>query len=294
MRKICCLLLLMSFNIFSRSIEYRKFGTRLEKNIRIEGYPVFDYVFWLHPGSSHGERESEVLFTKKTLDFLRTIIPVGSVAIDIGAHAGDTSVLYSLVVGQTGKVIAFEPNPLCFEVLKMNAANHKNILAVESAITEDDGNYTFHYTDLGLCNGGFAAKLSLHPYTVPVNVNGVNFERWLEKNAQDLIPRIKYIKIDTEGYDRYIIKSIRNFLLKYRPLLQCELYIYLAPQEKAEIFDTLNALNYKIVLSAYEGKINTSPIQERTIFSRESLINYQIPEGSVDLLCIPAEQYDHF
>jgi FkbM family methyltransferase len=271
---------------------YIKYPHRIEKNISIPGYRTFDYAFWLHPGQ--GNKELETLFTKNTLDTLKKYIPEGSVAIDIGAHVGDTSVAYSLVVGQTGKVIAFEPNPSCFEVLLINAARNNNIIPVNAAVTENNGNYTFYYTDPGLCNGAYAEMLSIHPYRIPVQVIGVNFEDWLEKNAKDLIPLIKFIKIDTEGYDRYIIKNISNFLLQYRPVIQTELFIYLRLEEKIEFFELLDSLNYKVVLNAYNGLIDSSPISGRTPFNLISFITYKVPEGSIDLLCIPAEQFSNY
>lgn len=288
MKKILFLASCLMLNISSLGAQYVKYGTHIEKNINIPGYRAFDYTFWLHPGQAN--RELETLFTKETLDFLRKIIPEGSVAIDIGAHVGDTSVAYSLVVGDKGKVIAFEPNPSCFEVLKLNAANNPNIIPVERAVTEHDGDYTFYYTDPGLCNGAYAEVLSIHPYTVPVQVKGVNLEKWLQENAEDLIPQVKFIKIDCEGYDRYIIKNIGSFLKKYRPIIQTELFIYLNRSERQEMFEILESLDYKIVLSASESIIDNSEVKKRKFFDLETFLNYQIPTGSIDLLCIPKEQ----
>lgn len=268
---------------------YVKFGYRIERNIHIPGYPLFDYAFWSHPGQN--KRDLETLITKQNLDFLKTIIPQGSVAIDIGAQVGDTSVLYSLVVGTSGKVLAFEPNPATFEILKINAEHNPTIIPANKAITEKNGNYTFHYTDPGLLNGAYAEKLSVHPYRIPVAVQGVNLEQWLEENAKDLIPKISFIKIDTEGYDVYIVKSLKRFLLKYRPIVQCELFVYSTAAEKEELFNLLDFLEYKMVIAAYEGKIDTSPIKQRNVFDKKSFIEYQVPEYSADILCIPAEKY---
>lgn len=292
MKKNGSLLVLLSLVAGPLYSQYIKYGHRIEKNIRINGYRTFDYAFWLHPGQ--GNNELKTTFSKTSLDALSKYIPKGSVAIDIGAHVGDTSVAYSLVVGDEGKVIAFEPNPSCFEILLINAEKNQNIIPVNAAVTEEDGNYTFYYTDPGLCNGAFAEMLSIHPYRVPVPVVGVNLEKWLEKNAKELIPQIKFIKIDTEGYDRYIIKNISSFLLKYRPVIQTELFIYLTINEKIDFFKLLDSLNYKVLLNAYNGLIDPSPISQREPFNLMSFISYQVPEGSIDLLCIPAERFSEF
>lgn len=282
MKKVLIFVFLIS-NI--SAVTYQKYGTKIQRDIKVDGYRAFDYVFWLHPGQSNNEIKT--LFTKPVLDSLSQVIPQGSVVIDIGAHVGDTSVLYSLLVGDEGKVFAFEPNPSCFEVLKMNALNNPNIIPVNSAITEKDGKYTFHYTDLGLCNGAFVKNLTFNPYTIPVEVEGVNLENWLEKNAKELIEKIKFIKIDTEGYDKYIIENIKSFLIKYRPVIQTELYLYSTSEDKEELFNILKSLNYKIVIGAYEGLINTSVIESRREFDLHTFVNYPIPQGSIDLLCLP-------
>lgn len=65
---------------------------------------------WLHPA------ESPKVVTQEVVDHLRTIVKPGDVAIDIGAHTGDTTVPMALAVGPTGCVIALEPNPYVFPV----------------------------------------------------------------------------------------------------------------------------------------------------------------------------------
>ncbi|HEY5235051.1 MAG TPA: FkbM family methyltransferase, partial [Rhabdochlamydiaceae bacterium] len=49
-------------------------------------------------------------------------IPVGSTAIDIGAHIGTHTLALSEAVGPLGHVLAFEPQPKLFRELFMNMA----------------------------------------------------------------------------------------------------------------------------------------------------------------------------
>jgi len=51
---------------------------------------------------------------------LREKLKKGDTFIDIGAHIGYYSILARNIVGESGKVIAFEPNPESYKLLKKN------------------------------------------------------------------------------------------------------------------------------------------------------------------------------
>ena len=74
-----------------------------------------DYAQWLHPGETPKEVRQDVV------DHLRTFLRPGDVAIDIGAHTGDSTIPIALAVGPAGRVLALEPNPYVFPVLERNA-----------------------------------------------------------------------------------------------------------------------------------------------------------------------------
>jgi FkbM family methyltransferase len=51
------------------------------------------------------------------VDFYQRFLTKGAVAIDIGAHTGDTTVPMALAAGNTGLVLAFEPNQYVYKIL---------------------------------------------------------------------------------------------------------------------------------------------------------------------------------
>lgn len=273
--------LLFTFALVAQAND-NQYGTKIIKGINIQGYDKFDYAFWMHPYQLNKELEN--LIIKPVLDNMKTIIPQGSIVIDIGAHSGDTSVAYALVVGKKGKVIAFEPNEKVFKVLKLNSDLNPNIVPVNRAVTEQDGTFTFHYTDSGLCNGGYAQMLQQGVGAVgcivPLKVKGVNLEKWLNTNFKNEINKIKFIKIDTEGYDKHILKSISKFVLKYKPVIQCEVFPALTANEKAEFHNLINSLNYKCFLGGLE---NLEPVKNRKALTREDFVNIKF----ADILCFP-------
>src|SRR2546428_10769793 len=108
---------------------------------------------WLHPGAY----PIAPLQVQAAVDQLRRFLRPGDVAIDIGAHTGDTTLPIALAVGATGRVLGLEPNPYVFPVLARNASLNPaktSILPLNFAAMRTDGSYEFQYGEEGYCNGG--------------------------------------------------------------------------------------------------------------------------------------------
>jgi FkbM family methyltransferase len=63
----------------------------------------------------------------------------------MGAHCGVSTYHLSKLVGPEGKVVAFEPDPLNFEILKRNIERHSltNVVAENAAIAGTSGKLAF-------------------------------------------------------------------------------------------------------------------------------------------------------
>lgn len=225
---------------------YVHYATQVLQGIKVEGYAPFSYAIWLHP---HQLNKIDSYFNKASLDNIKSFLKSDGVIIDIGAHTGDNSVQYAVAMENNGKVIAFEPNPAVFEVLKLNAACHPSIVPVQKAVMDHDGTFTFNYGDAGLCNGGNEAY-NFAPASI--RVEGINLEQWLLKNYSDLIHKICFIKIDTEGSDFLILSSIRKLIMAIKPVLQFESFLYLSENDRLDLFRLVTELGYK----CYFGEIS--------------------------------------
>ena len=73
-------------------------------SIPMPKYGDVDYALWKHP------KMRPLNLQDAHVDALRAYVKEGDVAIDIGAHAGDTTIPLALAVGKTGTVFALEPN----------------------------------------------------------------------------------------------------------------------------------------------------------------------------------------
>jgi hypothetical protein len=95
-----------------------------------------EFARWRHPS----ERRKD--FLQEEVDWLRTFLHEGDVAIDIGAHSGDSTLPIALVTGVSGCVFALEPNPYAFKVLAANARLNRDktrIVPLMIAATPEDG-----------------------------------------------------------------------------------------------------------------------------------------------------------
>jgi FkbM family methyltransferase len=208
-----------------------------------------NYHRWLHPWQGNWEVTS--LFTNTILNNLSKIIKPGSTVIDIGAQTGNMSVAYSLFAN---KVISFEPNPATFDVLEKNSQLNKNIIPYNYAVSDEEGPLQFHYSDYGFCNGGFATRtefgVGVTGHNVPIDVWAINLEKFL--TTENINDNISLIKIDAEGHDKDILKTLSSILNKHKPVLITEIYNGLNQNEITDLINTIHSLGYK----AYDEEIN--------------------------------------
>ena len=142
------------------------------------------------------------------------------VVIDIGACYGDTAVPLST---NANIVLAFEPNPNSFAVLRANADLNSavRILPYNLAVGQDEELDFFYGGEY--CNGGRWGKWKDGaPDEKPVKVRSVSLPGFLSAHHPDPIPRIGLIKIDVEGYDARILATLGPLLAAAAPVVIVE------------------------------------------------------------------------
>jgi FkbM family methyltransferase len=203
------------------------------------------FARWQHPG------EIRKTITQESVNAFRTFLREADVAIDIGAHTGDSTMPIALAVGARGAVFALEPNPYVFKVLALNATLNPGttrIVPLMFAAMPADGEFEFEYSDEGYCNGGFHPSISRwkHGHFSKLRVEGRNLAAYLRAHAADELPRLRFIKIDTEGFDRDVARSLVDLVKAYRPYIKSEIYKHMPAAERAGYFDDLRRLGYRI------------------------------------------------
>jgi len=203
------------------------------------------FARWLHPGERHKT------VTEESVDALRGFLREGDVAIDIGAHTGDSTLPMALAVGRAGTVFALEPNPFVFKVLALNATlnpSSTHIVPLMFAAMPDDGEFEFEYSDEGYCNGGFHQSVSAwtHGHFSKLRVQGRNLLEYLRATAPEALAGVRFIKIDTEGFDRAVARTLTDLLTQSRPYLKTEIYKHMPAAEREGYFNDLRGLGYRL------------------------------------------------
>jgi FkbM family methyltransferase len=237
------------------------------------------FARWQHPG------EMRKTITQESVNALRTFLREGDVAIDIGAHTGDSTMPMALAVGARGAVFALEPNPYVFKVLALNATLNPRttrIVPLMFAAMPADGEFEFEYSDEGYCNGGFHQSISRwkHGHFSKLRVQGRNLADYLRASAPDDLSRLRLIKIDTEGFDREVMRSLADLARHHRPYIKSEIYKHLPPQERAGYFHDLRGLGYRVFKcedDVYRGEELRRP---------DDLMRWR----HFDIFCVPSEQ----
>jgi FkbM family methyltransferase len=248
------------------------------KRFDLSGDGNIEYAQWLHP------HETEKEITQQSLDELRKFLSPGDVAIDIGAHTGDSTVPIALAVGKTGCVFALEPNRYVFPVLKINAelnAAKTNIVPLMFAATPEDAEMEFQYSDSGYCNGGRFEGMSkwLHGHPFKLAVQGKNLQSFLNENYPQLAPGIRYIKIDTEGYEAAVLQSISGLISQCKPFMKVEVYRKLDDAQRRALYRSIAAYGYEIYKIAENGNYFGEILAEQDLGKWRHF----------DIFCVPRE-----
>ncbi len=132
------------------------------------------------------------------------------VVYDIGAHVGYFTLLSSLLVGDIGKVYAFEPNKKILKLLHKHIEINKctNVVIIEKAVSNTNCLASFSIGD-----GSWDGKLSK---TGEYKVETVKLDDFVTTN--NILPP-DLIKIDVEGEELNVLMGTKNLLIKFYPVI---------------------------------------------------------------------------
>lgn len=145
----------------------------------------------------------------------KKLVNPGDTVCDIGANIGIVTLLLSRLVGDAGKVFAFEPNPICYEALTAAIARNRmtNVLAQPIAL----GSQT-EERDLSIPSDN-AGAASLLETTGPASgkTTRVSVRTLDEFVDEHKISKIQFMKLDVEGFESEVFKGSHRVLEALRP-----------------------------------------------------------------------------
>ena len=234
----------------------KSFARKIARRITKEYAPIIDtydlgkygkiqFANWSNPLAP------SISLLEPTVAFFNQFIKAGDLAIDIGANIGDTTVPMALCTGTTGLTIGFDPNPFVVKILKENVNLNKDkyvIAAEQCAISTTPAEFYFVSSEASFANGGISptAQSKHGKFSHKEKVKGVNLKSYLETKYPEWISKLSFIKIDTEGYDKEIVKSISDLIQQCKPVIVAESFGKASDEEKMELYDVIANNGYDI------------------------------------------------
>ncbi len=234
------------------------------------------YAQWLHPS------ETTKVIRQHDVDELRRFVAPGDVAIDIGAHTGDTALPIALAAGREGCVLALEPNPYVFPVLEKNAELNPakaTIVPLMIAATPEPGDFDFEYSDAGFCNGGLHEGISKwrHGHAFTLRVRGENLQSCIAERFPAFASRIRFVKVDAEGYDYQVLASLKDLIAAQKPFIKAEMFKLLGLAQRERLYDLLVGFGYDVFLVESDANYLGARLDRHALMIRRHY----------DLFCVP-------
>ncbi len=149
-------------------------------------------------------------FDALEIQLLASRLRAGDQVLDVGAHAGQYAILCAALVGQTGRVVAFEPDPHARRLLAGNIALNPGIVppTVESLAASDTNGQAVLMSKGGNANSSLAAAVPGTAQLETIAVTTVRLDDYIAQHG--LKPT--WAKIDTEGAEIRVLRGARKLL----------------------------------------------------------------------------------
>lgn len=156
-------------------------------------------------------------------DLYQALLQPGDLAVDVGANIGVFAIAMGQAVGETGRVLAFEPQPLIFGILTRNLARHglDRVEAHRAIVSEVEG--VGQFADVRTLPEGRKVNFGTIGVTSRImpEYGGMAPTPVLTLDGFELA-RCDLIKIDVEGAEEAVLRGAAATIARCRPILSLE------------------------------------------------------------------------
>lgn len=157
-------------------------------------------------------------FEENDLNVCRKFLNKNSIILDIGANIGLHS-LYFSSIATNGYVYSFEPSRKTFNLLDQNLSNIKNVLPINVGLGKETQILEFlETTDNAFSSFKDTKRKPIKAKSMVLCCKLDDIIKLLNLNT------INFIKIDVEGFEQEVIEGMNEVILKYKPIIFCEIY----------------------------------------------------------------------
>ena len=192
---------------------------------------------------------------------LKSLLFPGATFIDVGANIGYYSLIGAVLVGDNGRVVAFEPERDNFALLEKNLSfNHiKNVVAVNAGLSADQKQGKLYLNEENRGDHQIYQQMSS---AAPRTVQAISLVAGNDFLSQQLFPPVRQIdvlKIDTQGAEFLVLSGLMPLLKASLPRLKMiiEFTPYSLKQAGASgmaLLDLVNQLELPMQLIDHLGR----------------------------------------
>jgi FkbM family methyltransferase len=193
--------------VLGREFKARRILTGLASGCRMHVSPVENLGYLLGTDERHLQKA------------IRQFVAPGDTVYDIGANVGYVSLSLAKRVGSAGRVIAFEPLPRNIAAFRRNVEINgiDNVQLLEMAASDHVGEAVIR-----LAENPSTASLVWHrndPSATVLSIRTVSIDELIDA-GEIALPR--FVKIDVEGAEGFVLQGMRRTLAAARPVLFVE------------------------------------------------------------------------
>jgi FkbM family methyltransferase len=212
--------------------------------------------------------------------FLKATIKKGQHVIDIGANIGYYTTLLASLVGEHGKVYAFEPDAENFELLKRNIAANgfKNVIAENLAVSDSSNDILLFYSG----DKGDQRIYDSSDGRQSIKIKATSIDDYF----MNISHSVNFLKMDIQGAEGLALKGMEKTIRRNKDIiLNIEFWPF--GLEKSE-FGSLNFLNALVQSGLRFYDLNNKTLSQA---NREEFVKVYRPETKAftNLICSHAD-----
>jgi len=192
--------------LFTIRIVDKFITSRLKTPFEVEGHKMYltrPFLFVSFGG----------IYEPLETSLVKKLIKKGDVVVDLGAHIGYYTLIFAKLVGNEGKVFAFEPNPDNFALLNKNIKmnGYINVVTEQKAVANKTGKTRFY---LSPDNAGDHRIYDLHDGRQFIEIDVTSLNDYFKEYEG----RLNFIKMDIQGAEAAAIEGMSHLLSKNKVL----------------------------------------------------------------------------
>ena len=173
------------------------------KYVMVDGHKMYldkEDSLNISTGENYKPLETKVLYDE---------IKEGNVVLDIGANIGDDTLTLARIVGEKGKVYAFEPDPENFRLLKknVNVNKYRNVVLVDSAVSNVNGKLKLYLSENNKADHRIYESNEARKY---VEVGSISLDTYFRNKKI----KIDVVKIDIQDAEMKAFEGMTGLLKK--------------------------------------------------------------------------------